>query len=348
MDFAHVADGAGPDVFDGGARVVQGMPLVAHLRGNLGVFGAARELASFFDRPADRLLHIDMLAQSHGGQGNRCVHVVRRGDHDGVDVLLVLEHIAIVLIALRSRQMVGLELDHGIEPRLRLYAIEPHGRLSRARRWRRLIDARAQVLDVGVEPIERLAGIAPVHVAQRHDVLAGEVDQVIAAHAADANAGDVQRVARRSESTPEDAPWHDGKRGTARGGVGQKPAPRDFFLFVLFLCDRPDSIGVNAAVNFFAHELPPWATDLGLRNRCGGFVRVDTLAAPGVHCPSHVIIVRMVLHVQIVIYEAFNERRIDFLVSGPFHCAPVNVVADDSRCTGLPGQRHPMGVPWES
>jgi len=112
VDFAHVADSAGPDVFDGGARVVQGMPLVAHLRGNLSVFGAARELASFFDRPADRLLHIDMLAQSHGGQGNRRVHVVRRGDHDGVNVLLAFEHVAIIAIELRSRQVLGLEPDH--------------------------------------------------------------------------------------------------------------------------------------------------------------------------------------------------------------------------------------------
>src|SRR5260370_3835113 len=100
-----------------------------------------------------------------------------------------------------------------------------------------MVDARPQILDAGVEAVEAFVGIAPIHVAQRHDVLACEVDQIAAAHAADSNAGDGQRVAWRSKSMPEDMPGHDRKRGPARADVRQKRAPGYFFLFFLFAHD---------------------------------------------------------------------------------------------------------------
>src|SRR6266446_1420731 len=58
VHFANVADGAGPNVFDGGASVVRGVPLVAHLRDDFGFFGTSGKLACFFNRPAKRLLDV--------------------------------------------------------------------------------------------------------------------------------------------------------------------------------------------------------------------------------------------------------------------------------------------------
>src|SRR2546430_2125920 len=171
-----------------------------------------------------------MFAKIHGRQGNGSVHVVGRRDHDGIDVFLVFEHVTIVGVTLGSDQMFGLELDHPVEARLRSYGIKGHRCLTRrGRGWQ--FDALLQPLNVQVEPVESFIGIAPVYIAQRHDVLACQVDQIVAAHSADPHAGDVQGVARRSESTTEDVPWNNGTRGTAGGDFSQERAARDLFLF---------------------------------------------------------------------------------------------------------------------
>ncbi len=93
-------DRAGLDVFDREASVVERMALIAHLRGDFGFLGALRQLPSFIDGPGERLLHVDVFTESHGGESDRRMHMVRSGDEDSVDILLVLEHVAIVLIAL--------------------------------------------------------------------------------------------------------------------------------------------------------------------------------------------------------------------------------------------------------
>ena len=49
---------------------------------------------------------------------------------------------------------------------------------------------------------ERVGGIVPVHVAQRDDVLAAHVAQVVRALSADANAGQVQLLVRRNPAGP--------------------------------------------------------------------------------------------------------------------------------------------------
>src|SRR5260370_1664392 len=150
-----------------------------------------------------------------------------------------------------------------------------------------MVDARPQILDAGVEAVEAFVGIAPIHVAQRHDVLACEVDQIAAAHAADSNAGDVQGVARRSKSMPEDMPGHDCKRGTARADVRQKRAPGHFFLLFLFAHDilpcllrlsraRRSIAIVNSAVLLRRLRLSPYSLkrDKWLRQgRCCGGLR---------------------------------------------------------------------------
>src|SRR5258708_26014778 len=84
VHFANVADGAGPDVLDGGASIVRGVALVAHLRGDFGFLGAARKLAGFFDGPAEWLLEVDEFAAILGREVDKSVYVVVNGDVDGV------------------------------------------------------------------------------------------------------------------------------------------------------------------------------------------------------------------------------------------------------------------------
>ena len=207
------------------------MALIAHLRGDFGFRSAPRELPGFIDRPGQRLLHVDVFAERHGGESDVRVHVIGSGDEDGVDVLLMLEHVAIVLIAFGFRQMLVFQADHSVETGFGFDAIEFDGRLSRGGLRIGLIEALLQIRDFCVETVEGVAGVAPVHVAERHDILAGKIDQIGAAHAADADSGDIQQVAGRSKTATEDVSWHNGEAGGACGDVGQKLAARDFFLF---------------------------------------------------------------------------------------------------------------------
>src|SRR6202041_41655 len=80
-----------------------------------------------------------------------------------------------------------------------------------------------------VEVIERFAGVAPIHIAKSHDILTGEIDEVGAAHAANADARDIQRVAGWNESAAKHVPGNDGDDSRGRGGFGQKRAARDRF-----------------------------------------------------------------------------------------------------------------------
>ena len=77
-----------------------------------GALGLARELPRFGDRPGQRLLHVDVLAEIHRRQRDRRVHVVGRRDDDGVDVLLLVEHLPVVLVARGARQVLVLQALH--------------------------------------------------------------------------------------------------------------------------------------------------------------------------------------------------------------------------------------------
>src|SRR5437867_7979845 len=125
--------------------------------------------------------------------------------------------------------MFSLELDHQVHARLGLDGIKLSGQFARRRRGRQF-DALLQALDVDIEPVEPLASIAPVHIAQGDDVLACEVDEIGAAHAADSNAGNVQRIAWRSESAAENVSGNNGARSASSGNFGEKLAARHFFL----------------------------------------------------------------------------------------------------------------------
>ena len=147
VNLAHFTNCAGLNVFDGSAPVVGRMALIAHLRGDLGFLGAPRQLPGFINRPGKRLLHVDVFSQSHRGKGDVRVHVIGRGDEDGVDVLLMLEHIAIVLIALGLRQVLILQTNHSLQAGLGLNAIELDGGLAGNGLRIRLIETFLQVGD---------------------------------------------------------------------------------------------------------------------------------------------------------------------------------------------------------
>ena len=101
MNFADFADGAGLNEFDSGFRIVERAPLVAHLSDELGlVFGRGGEFAALINGPAERFLNVDVLVEIHGGKSDGGMHVIGSSDDNAVDVLLLLEHFAIVGIAL--------------------------------------------------------------------------------------------------------------------------------------------------------------------------------------------------------------------------------------------------------
>src|SRR5439155_9349083 len=148
-----------------------------------------------------------------------------RGDYDGVNVLLAVEHFAKVGIASGFGEALGFELDHAIDASLGFDGIERRAGLAGRRRGGQL-DAFLQALDIEVKAIKTFVGVRPVHIAESDDVLAGEIDEIRAAHAADANGGDVERVAGRSDSAAKNVSGNNGERGAA-GGIGQEGSTRD-------------------------------------------------------------------------------------------------------------------------
>ncbi len=78
------------------------------------------------------------------------------------------------------------------------------------------IESPLYLLERRVQTFEPLVREVPVHIAERHDVLTREIDEVRATHAADADARDVQEIARRRQpGLRDDMPRHDGE---PRGG----------------------------------------------------------------------------------------------------------------------------------
>ena len=105
VHFGDRADGAGLDVLVDQPRIVGGVALVSHLGLQLAGNRLAREPAALVHGPGQRFLHIDMFAQVHGRERDVRVHVIGRGHHHRVDVLLLLQHLAVVGVALGLRQL---------------------------------------------------------------------------------------------------------------------------------------------------------------------------------------------------------------------------------------------------
>ena len=222
MDLTHVADGAAANVFVAGARAVARVSLVAHLRDDAGfLLRLLRQRTRLLDRPAEGLLHVDVLVQIHGCERDDCMHVIRCRDHDRIDVLLLVEHLAIVAVSLQPRDLLAREAPQrsrvvdtrpaGIGSHLRLRHVCDGGlRLRLLRRGRHTRRVVPHALQLCID--ERV-----VDVADRHDVLTHEPTRVAAAHAPESDGGDVDRVAGRLEPAAKHMPGHNGQAGSRDG-----------------------------------------------------------------------------------------------------------------------------------
>ncbi len=226
VDFANVADRAGLNVFDDGARVVGGVALVAHLRRDFRFLRALGKLARFGDGPRQRLLHVDGFLQIHRGERDRRVHVIGGRDENRVDVFLLVEHLAIVGIALEFREVHVFQALHSLDANLCALGVEglEAGGDLLWRQHRRIFEALLRGFDFGVEAVEAFVGVAPIDVADGDDILVGEIDEIRAAHAADADAGDVEQIAGRRVAAAENMARHDRESGRGCGGFRDKRA----------------------------------------------------------------------------------------------------------------------------
>ena len=112
---------------------VAGVPLVAHLGGDLVFAGGLGEQPGLVDAMGERLLHVDVLAALDGRQGDHGMRVIGRGHDHGVDVLLLVEHDAEIRVTLGPR-ILGEGLGGVIRHRRRRGP-----RCSRSRRRARLL-----------------------------------------------------------------------------------------------------------------------------------------------------------------------------------------------------------------
>ena len=98
VHLAHLADGAGLEPLLHQAQALFRVALVAHLRDDLVLPRRLGQGAGLGDGAGHRLLHVDVLAELHRLHRDEGVHVIGRRDEDRVDVLLLLEHHAEVLV----------------------------------------------------------------------------------------------------------------------------------------------------------------------------------------------------------------------------------------------------------
>ena len=105
VQFLHVANQARAKDFHGAPGAFVGVALRAHLRREPGLGGDASHLAHFPDAARQRLLGVDVLAETHGGDRDDGVIVIWRRNEDGVDGLLGIEELPPVRVALCVRQL---------------------------------------------------------------------------------------------------------------------------------------------------------------------------------------------------------------------------------------------------
>jgi hypothetical protein len=219
-----LADRAGSDVLDRTPILVIRVPLVAVLRDDLLLLRLSCQVPRLVHGPAHRLLHVDVLAGVHGIRRDHRMHVIGRGDDDRVDVLLFLEHLAVVLVFLQPRQLLldetgevgavvlrgpslvggelGLRRTVGLEGGRRFGG---GGTLGRGG-----LPALAPLGELAVEEIE-------IAVADRDDVLAHHGLSIGGAHAVDPDGRDVHEIARCLIPAAEDVTGDDHQaRGRGR------------------------------------------------------------------------------------------------------------------------------------
>ena len=109
MNFMDRADGAGEQQFGAGPGIGGAGILDARLGGALGSEARRLYLARLGNGVRDRLGAIDVLVHGQAGQHQVRVPVIRRGDDQGIEVLLLLvEHLPEILV----QPGVRIELEH--------------------------------------------------------------------------------------------------------------------------------------------------------------------------------------------------------------------------------------------
>ena len=98
MQLSDIADDAGLDHLDGASQAAPGAALVAHLRGHFLFLGHLAHEACLVDGLGEWFLDVHVFAHLHGRDGGDGMHVIRGGHRDGIDGLLLFEHLAEVLI----------------------------------------------------------------------------------------------------------------------------------------------------------------------------------------------------------------------------------------------------------
>ena len=232
MNFADFADGAGLNEFDSGFRIVERAALIAHLSGEFGfVLSLSGEFAALINGPAERLLNVDVLVEIHSSESDGRMHVIGSSDDDTVDVLLLLEHFAIVGIALGFGEKIVFQMKDIVEASLGLGSISSGHRLSRAAGIG-MIDMLLKVGGIGIETRKLLIGVTPVHIAECNDILTGKIDEIAATHPANANAGNVHGIAGRNKTATKNMARKDGEGSTGDSGFGDKVTARNFVLLL--------------------------------------------------------------------------------------------------------------------
>ena len=90
MRFPDCPDRTGMHPFDETMSIIVGMPLIAHLRNHIVLLSQFEQTPGLPDRPRERLLYIDMLAELHGHAGRHGMRVIRRRHDHSVDVIATL------------------------------------------------------------------------------------------------------------------------------------------------------------------------------------------------------------------------------------------------------------------
>ncbi len=103
VDLGDLADGAIPNPLANKASPFRRMSLDSHLGSHAGFFCQFGQHARFVDIVRQRLLAVNVLSSSHCFGGNNRVRMVRRGNHNSVDIALLVQHLPKIGIDLRFR-----------------------------------------------------------------------------------------------------------------------------------------------------------------------------------------------------------------------------------------------------
>ena len=113
VDFFHLPDYTALNHPNGRLILAPRMNLNPHLRGQLLLSRHLHQGAYFMDVMRQRLLHIHGQARTHGTDGERCVHMIRRAHTGGIQLAaLFVQHLPPVPVQTRP----GILLLHTFQP----------------------------------------------------------------------------------------------------------------------------------------------------------------------------------------------------------------------------------------